>query len=445
MAGGAETGLNQTGSKALTMERPALRVLLCAFGTLGEIHPFVALAATLRSRGHEVRVLAPQIYERNARALGLDFHAVGSPEKFERFISQRLLWHPTFGYPLLARGIAEMIEPTYEAVRQHHVPGRTVLVHSWMFLGARIARDALNIPAATLHPYPMIFRSRFDPPRIPPVPLRRNAPVWNGFWYGAIDLFMDHVLARPINAFRARLDLPPVARVMNDWIHSPDRAIGLFPEWFAPRQNDWPTQARLTGFPLYDAGNEEFLSPGLLQFLDEGPPPVAFTSGSAVRHASSFFRTALEICKSSNRRGIFLSPFGSHIPPDLPASVHREPYAPFSRLLPRCAALVHHGGIGTIAQALAAGTPQVAVPVVYDHADNGMRMERLGVGVCIPPRKFSSRSGLAALERVLDDGHAKACARAKSLFDDDDNLTETAEWVERAGWDRADRPQRSGD
>lgn len=414
------------------MTEPPLRVLLCAFGTLGEIHPFVALGATLRSRGHEVRVLAPHVYGRNARALGLDFSPVGSAEAFEQFVSQKFLWHPTFGYPLLARGVADMIGPTYEAVLQHHARGRTVLVHSWMFAGARIAQDALKIPAVTLHPYPMIFRSRLDPPRIPPLPLRRGAPAWNGLWYGVADLLMDRLLARPVNAFRAGLDLPPVRRIMQDWIHSPDRVIGLFPEWFAPPQADWPEQARLTGFPLYDAGNEEPLSAGLLRFLDDGPPPVVFTSGSAVRHADAFFRTSIEICRVANRRGVLLSPFGAHLPADLPAFVRSESYAPFSRLLPRCAALVHHGGIGTIAQALAAGTPQVAVPVVYDHADNSMRMERLGVGVSVPPRKFTVRAGVAALHLVLDQEHAEACARARALFAGTDTLTQTAEWVERA-------------
>ena len=59
---------------------------------------------------------------------------------------------------------------------------------SWMFLGARIARDALQIPTVTMHPYPTIFRSRLDPPLLPPLPLRKHAPRWNGFWYGVTDL-----------------------------------------------------------------------------------------------------------------------------------------------------------------------------------------------------------------------------------------------------------------
>jgi UDP:flavonoid glycosyltransferase YjiC (YdhE family) len=424
--------LLKSADRTIAMNESGLRVLLCPFGTLGEIQPTIALGATLRQRGHEVRILAPAIYQRNAQALGLEFVAVGSPESFEAFMAQRLLWHPTLGYALLARGVADMIEPGYAAVLAHQAKGRTVLVHSWMSVGARIARDVLNIPAVTLHPYPMIFRSRFDPPEIPPLPLRKGAPAWNGMWYGAIDLLMDHLLARPVNAFRARLSLPPVRRIMQDWIHSPDCAIGLFPDWFAPPQPDWPAQARLTGFPLYDAGREEPLSAGLLQFLDDGPPPIVFTSGGAIRHPGAFFRTAVEICEASKQRGVLLAPFGTQLP-DLPPSIHSAAYVPFSRLLPRSAALVHHGGIGTIAKALAAGTPQVAVPVVFDHVDNSARMEQLGVGRVIAPRRFDVRTGIAAIERVTSSAHEDACNQVKALFARDvDPLARSAELIEQA-------------
>jgi UDP:flavonoid glycosyltransferase YjiC (YdhE family) len=414
------------------MNESGLRVLICPFGTLGEIQPAIALGATLRQRGHEVRILAPAVYHRHAQALGLDFVAVGSAEKFDAFMAQQRLWHPTFGYPLLAGGIVDMIEPGYAAVLAHHAKGRTVLVHSWMFVGARIAREAQNIPAVTLHPYPMIFRSRFDPPQIPPLPLRKGSPVWNDVWYRVIDRLMDHWLAGPVNAFRAKLGLAPVRRIMRDWIHSPDGAIGLFPEWFAAPQADWPRQAALTGFPLYDGGRDEQLSAGLLRFLDEGPPPIVFTSGGAMRHAGAFFRTAVEICRASARRGVLLAPFGTQLR-DLPPFMHSAPYVPFSRLLPRAAALVHHGGIGTIAQALVAGTPQVAVPVVFDHADNSARMARLGVGCVVAPHRFSASTGIGAIECVSSSKHEASRNRVKAMFAGaDDPLARSAELIEAA-------------
>ena len=88
------------------------------------------------------------------------------------------------------------------------------------------------------------------------------------------------------------------------------------------------------------------------EWLDAGEPPIAFTAGSAMVHAREFFAASIEACESLNRRGLVLTRFGDQLPRELPPSVKHVEYAPFGSLLPRCAALVHHGGIGTTAQAL---------------------------------------------------------------------------------------------
>jgi UDP:flavonoid glycosyltransferase YjiC (YdhE family) len=111
--------------------------------------------------------------------------------------------------------------------------------------------------------------------------------------------------------------------------------------------------------------------------------------------------------------------------------VHREAYAPHSQLLPRSAAFFNHGGVGSVAQALAAGTPQIVVPTVFDQADNGARIEQLGVGASIPARKFNVSSGVAALDRVLGKSYARACADVKARFAGVQTLPQTADWVER--------------
>ncbi len=93
-----------------------------------------------------------------------------------------------------------------------------------------------------------------------------------------------------LNAFRKDVGLGPVHGIFRQYIHSPQRVIGLFPDWFAPPAADWPVQVRLTGFPLYDERGVTPISPDLRAFLDAGPPPIAFTFGSAMWHAHEFAR-----------------------------------------------------------------------------------------------------------------------------------------------------------
>jgi UDP:flavonoid glycosyltransferase YjiC (YdhE family) len=205
-----------------------------------------------------------------------------------------------------------------------------------------------------------------------------------------------------LNTFRRKLGLSPIHRVMREWLNSPRLVIGLFPDWFAPPQRDWPRALRLTGFPLYDESDQQHVSPALDRFLSEGTPPILFTPGSANQLADSFFREAIGAALQLGRRALLLTRYPGQLPA-LPSGTHYEPYVPFSAVLPRCAALVHHGGIGTLAQALAAGIPQLTMPMGFDQPDNATRLVRLGVGRWVLPADFKQDTVAEKLRQLLDD------------------------------------------
>jgi UDP:flavonoid glycosyltransferase YjiC (YdhE family) len=238
-------------------------------------------------------------------------------------------------------------------------------------------------------------------------------PRWlkRTLWWVIDRAFVDPHLAREINRLRRDLGLGRTSRIFNTWLHSPQRAIGLFPDWFAPPQPDWPPQLRLTGFPLYDEADQHAISPALDRFLYGGTPPIVFTPGSANRAAAAFLRTAAEAAARVNRRALLLTRYSEQVPSPLPPSVHHEPYVPLSRVLPRCAAIVHHGGIGTCAQGLAAGIPQLVMPLGFDQPDNAARLERLGVGRWIVPRRFTAPRVAEALIAMLDNPTVEARCR----------------------------------
>ena len=115
--------------------------------------------------------------------------------------------------------------------------------------------------------------------------------------------------------------------------------------------------------------------------LAEGEAPIVFTSGSAMTRGNDFFAASAAACELLGRRALFVTRFPNQLPRPLPALVHHIHHAPFSQLLPRAAALVHRGGIGTAAQALKAGVPQLVAPCCYDQFDNAAHLQRLGVSV----------------------------------------------------------------
>jgi UDP:flavonoid glycosyltransferase YjiC (YdhE family) len=129
----------------------------------------------------------------------------------------------------------------------------------------------------------------------------------------------------------------------------------------------------------------------------------------------------------TTRRGIFLAVQNGHVPEALPASVLRVAYAPFSLLLPACAGLVHHGGIGTTAQALSAGIPQRSMAATFDQFTTA-RVERLGAGVALEPEDFALEMATQVSERLLptpEIGRACATARARLAGSDGTGTADT--------------------
>src|SRR5262249_33834850 len=137
------------------------------------------------------------------------------------------------------------------------------------------------------------------------------------------------------------------------------------------------------------------------RFLTDGEPPVVFTPGTGNRHARDFFAAAADACVRLGRRGLFLTRFAEQLPAQLPDGVRHFAWVPLSKLLPHASALVHHGGIGTSAAALAAGIPQVVMPFSHDQPDNAARLERLGVARPLPVRRFRGPALAAELGQLL--------------------------------------------
>ena len=405
--------------------------LLTPVGSSGDVHPFVGIGRALRQRGHDVTLVASEPFRAIGERAGLRFVGTESEEDFDRLTKHPDLWHSTRGLRVVAEALSSVMREHYDRIAGAYDPGRTVLVGHALSFATRVFEEVRHAHAATLHLAPSIFRSDYEQPAPLPGVDVSGFPVWMKrlMWWTVDRRLLDPHVLPELNRWRRELGLAPVSRVFESWLHAPARIIGLFPEWFAPVQPDWPPQLRLTGFPLYDGSmwgppsggpsGEVRLkpdttsgvaasSPGLAAFLDRGSPPIVFTPGSANRAAAPFFEAVLDATRRLGRRAIFLTRYQEQLPPALGPDVWYEPYVPFSQVLSRCAAFVHHGGIGTCAQGLAAGVPQLTCPFAFDQPDNTTRLWRLGVARWVRPSNFSGRRVAAALASLVGDAGVKA-------------------------------------
>ncbi|MEX2317932.1 MAG: glycosyltransferase [Pirellulales bacterium] len=389
--------------------------ILTGIGSYGDVHPIVGLGTALAARGHRVKLIANPYFADVVTGAGLDFVPVSTREDYIRLSQHPDLWHPIRG-PALALRLAAggLARPLYELAAAHHVPGETVYCAHALDLGTRVAGEKLRAPVASIDLSPAMLWSVHESPRLKGTLGGARVPKWLKriqFWMGDA-LFVRRILGPPLNGLRRDLGLPPVKRIFADWLHATDLVLGMFPEWFAAPQPDWPANTHAVGFPLWDANHDADLPDDLLKFLDAGDPPIAFSPGSANRAAEHFFAAAVEACQSLGRRGILLTKYAEQLPANLPKNIRHFGFVPLSRVLPRTAALVHHGGIGSCAQGLAAGVPQLVRPMSFDQFDNSRRLVRLGVAEELSVRHFRGPAIAAALVRLLESPQVASQCRA---------------------------------
>lgn len=378
--------------------------IISAIGSYGDVHPMIGLGAALHVRGHQVKLISNPYFTEVIEAAGLQLLPIGTRENYIELTQHPDLWHPIRGSKLvISKAAGGFARPIYELVTEHYEAGETVLCAHALDLGSRVAAEKHRAPLVAVDLAPSMIWSVYDSPRLKGALTGPRVPIWvKRLQYWASDtLFVNPLIGRQLNGLRKELGLAPVKRVFTFWLHTATMVLGMFPDWFGPPQADWPANVRLAGFPLWDAHPEAELSREVDDFLADGDPPIAFSPGSANREAQDFFQTSTDACERLGRRGILLTKYAEQLPVKLPPSVRHFGFVPLSRLLPRTAALVHHGGIGTSAQGLAAGIPHVVRPMAFDQFDNSRRLVRLGVAEEISVKKFRTPAVAAALDRLL--------------------------------------------
>ena len=387
-------------------------ILLLPFGTSGSVFPFIWLGRHLVKRGHRVTMISSPLYQQHAVAAGIEFHSP-TPDELPQMLTDANLWKPATCKKVAFAYAGRAVAPCTAAIDQVMAQiGKPELILAPMIsFGARIAREKHRIRVITVHLYPAAMMSADDPPLVfpairflkrLPLPLRKlilslPSPYDRFALPAVIQACEDH-------------GVTPPRRLWKQWHHSPDGVLALFPSWFARVKQDQPNNTLQWDFPLEDMAQQPQLHSDLQQFLAAGAKPILFTAGTGQFHASYFFEIAARVVARLGCRAIFLTTKTAQVPAKLPSDVFVAAYAPFSQILPLAAVMVHHGGIGTLSQCLAAGIPQLVVHMSLDQPDNAARVERLGVGLSLAAEKLSEKRLLRRVQRCLEDPQIQSSA-----------------------------------
>jgi rhamnosyltransferase subunit B len=405
------------------------KVVLATVGSLGDLHPFIALGQALKAHGVNVLIASAPEYQSKVEAAGLRFHSLRPG--FEELqhdlcmsraeLARRVVRRSDF---LFRRLVLPYLRAAYEDMMSATADADLVLSSSLAF-GARLAAEKRGIPRIAVVLQPMMFLSAYDAPVVPGFQwlsevLRElgPAPARHALWL--LKKAVSTVFG-PLHVLRADLGLPPATQdPLFDGQFAAPGAIGLYSKLLGDVQPDYPQPSFIVGFATFDSeqGQSAGLDPKLNEFLNLGGPPLVFTLGSLIVNSpGSFYRESVSASRLLGRRAVLLAGERAGELAHLNSpQVFVCPYAPHSQLFPRAAAIVHHGGIGTLAQALRSGRPQLIVPHFADQPDNAARAERLGVARVASPGRYRAAPASRDLGRLLGDGRYLARAQEAAAF-----------------------------
>jgi len=396
------------------------RILFAPFGSLGDLHPYIAVALELKRRGHRPLIASFSMYREAVESAGIDFAAM-RPQA-DRFgghaeIVRRLFFSRDGPAFMVKEMFMPHLRESYEDLHRAAQGCDLVVTHPIGFAGPLVAQQR-GLPWVSSILSPMSLMSCIDPPLIGPAPWMKSLRKLGVAPYRAVFNLAKRLgkgWEAPLHALRAELGLPPSPPVQFEGQFSPLLTLALFSPLLAAPQADWPVNTVLCGFPRYDGPPASLDDAERLRaFLEAGDPPIAFGLGSsAVMIAGDFWQHAIAGAQALNRRAILLTGASPSLPQKLPPSVCAFEYLPYSAVFPHAAATVHQAGIGTFAQALAAGRPQLIVPVAFDQPDNAERAEALGLARTLPFRKVTPQRLARELEMLLREPN---CARNASAI-----------------------------
>jgi UDP:flavonoid glycosyltransferase YjiC (YdhE family) len=360
----------------------SLRILVAAFGDAGHVFPAIALGKALAARRHEVVIETWEERRQAVEGEGLGFAAA---EEYRMFPPP----DPESEDGQHAAEAALALLPLLQELRPHAV------VSDILTLAPTLAAEHAGIPLATLipHIYPVVepglpfFAIGLRPPRT-----RLGRAIWRAGHDRALRIGLEQG-RRDLNIQRSRLGLPPIDRFHGGI--SPDLAlVATYPQLEYPRR--WPPGVEITGPMTFEMPHPSIeLPPGDDKLVLVAPSTAHDSGNHLVRTAlAALADEPVRVVATTNR-------VAPQRPIEVPGNATLVEWLSYSQLMPAASLVISHGGHGTVARALGAGTPVLVCPIIGDMSETAMRVAWAGAGLSLPWRLCRAMPLRWAVRRLL--------------------------------------------
>lgn len=355
----------------------------------GDVIPFVSIGKILKKRGHTVTILTHCYFEKVITDSGLGFKAWDSWKEFNELVEDmdenKKSTEPldTMENHHRKYGNIEKRFSEYEKIVSYcNKKDTVILAKNRSSISSLLVSEKFKIPLIS------VFMNPHEPSSI--------------VFYEKFEIFYGNKIVDSMNELREKVGLKPIKSWL-DWQKSPRSHIGLWPKWFADVTDEWDAPITQIGFPLKSKSEKTQSLPAEVQeILSRGETPILITGGTTKNLKEGFYDMSAKACEHINKPVFLLTRYPELVPKDLPENVKHYEYLPLVDIMPYLSAVIHHGGIGTITDALINEVPQLVLPCFVDRPYNAKKLKKLGLAEYLPVSRWNPILIRQALDKILE-------------------------------------------
>lgn len=407
-----------------------MKILMVGWGTTGDVYPLLALSKRL-SIENQVRVCAPLIYKDKISQIGIDYYEVGTTfdlEEFHQTMDTLIRMRDPMGpLVLIAKeGVLRHGEKWYHDCLKAMNGYDLVICHS-IDIPAQEAAIRLGIPWITVTYCPGFIKT----PDNAPYPFPNCSRPFNRLIWSLVKIRLGYAIDPLFNQFIKSVGGNPRSSVASEEMYSPYMNLVAASPAICPSAELSPNH-KTTG--VWFLSEQDYTPPpDLVNFLEDGPPPIIISFGSM--GGSDGIETTqilIDAIKMTNQRAVIQAGWGLLGAQATEENIYFTEYVPHRWLFPKGSCVIHHGGAGTTAAVCQAKVPSIVVPHIGDQFYWGKRLFNIGVSPkSLPRRNLTAKRLAGRIQQVMNT--PTMTENAESLgtqMDTEDGLTTAVNLIE---------------